>query len=291
MACQAMSRSVGDRSSATPGRPVEAAVPQQPAAVSVRLTVRRAAILCVCLFGLCLGGLDYVAADPAQGSNAPKFTGAAKAYLQRHTLAFGVGRIDPDYDGLRPPHCTKLADMLDDPGYYNETAYHASRWIALPCVTWVLMKLAAPYRYDDFSPTAPMDDIWRRLDMRFHPMIPRASYWHEYKKPIRLPGHPEHDRETRTVLGPRTAEITSFTEGRRDWHRDIYYLGRADWTGDGRADLLVGWGETAAPPATYYAEHLLILTTAGPDRAIHAIAQVDWTRENLDRVRPLLAGK
>ncbi len=227
-------------------------------------------------------------ADDKKNLKQPHFSDAAHAYLQLNTLAMGMREGDRSAVGLRPPTCEKLGQWVDDPKHYESRAYPYD-WQALPCVTWVLMKLAAPYRHDDFSPTAPMDDIWARLDLRSHPLVPRHLAWQEHKEPIYLPGHPEKERDIDVVRGPRSAEITIQVDDRRQWRRYIYYLGRADWTGDGRADLLYGWIESDAP-GIFDTDSILVLTTDGPNRPIRVIAQIDWMLENRERARALLYG-
>ena len=70
-------------------------------------------------------------------------------------------------------------------------------------------------------------------------------------------------------------------------YRNARYLGRADWTKDGHADLLVHWSEYAAF-GTYSIGHAMVLTVDTDTREIQAMDYIGWFLENKERVRAVL---
>ncbi len=224
--------------------------------------------------------------------------------LLAFVAALGAACFAPDARageaGLAPPDCRALLPALDDPYNFPDEEGARTNWNYVPCVLWVFRALAEPYRADDFHPSAPMLDVWNRLDLRFVPWMPGGSHWGDLPEPVYLrdqasgrlavSGFPEEEgaEPPDYELHPDHFDIAFKWDGRDRWYRLGYYRGRADWTGDGRADLLIVWEEDAAL-GTYLSSYVMVIAADGPGRALRAIHYKDWLLANADRVRPLLA--
>ncbi len=194
--------------------------------------------------------------------------------------------------GLHPPDCWAFAETVEDEEKLRFADQNRDHWLRNPCVLWVLKMLAAPYERDDFPEQSPMAAVWERLDWRHHPLR-SGNHWNDIKEPVSLMqmanGFDEDERPLST-LEDEEISITFRNEGRDSWYRYGRYLGRADWTGDGRADLLIQWEENAAR-GTYLASQPVIHVTEGPGQEIQSVGYVEWLRENRDRVLRVLKNK
>ena len=264
-----------------------------------RATRPAAALTALLAFLAALGAACFAPGARADGT-PPSYMPEVESILEWNEDVRNTGITEADVAGLRPPDCRAMTAALDDPEEFPDEEGSRTSWKYIPCVLWAFRALAEPYRADDFRPSAPILDIWNGLDLRFVPGMPGGSHWEDLPDPVYLRdqasgilasnGFPEEEGADPPAyrLHPDYFTISFKWEGRDSWYRAAGYLGRADWTGDGRADLLIRWYESAAR-GTYRSRDVMAVTTDGPGRPLRAIDYKDWLLANADRVRPLLA--
>ena len=264
-----------------------------------RATRPAAALTALLAFLAALGAACFAPGARADGT-PPSYMPEVESILEWNEDVRNTGITEADVVGLRPPDCRAMTAALDDPEEFPDEEGSRTSWKYIPCVLWAFRALAEPYRADDFRPSAPMLDVWNRLDLRFVPGMPGGSHWGDLPEPVYLrdqasgrlavSGFPEEEgaEPPDYRLHPNELGIAFRWEGRDQWYRAAGYLGRADWTGDGRADLLILWQEDAAL-GTYLSTYIMVIAADGPGRALRAIDYEDWFLANEDRVRPLLA--
>ena len=196
------------------------------------------------------------------------------------------GELEEAWSDLVPPACPGVAAMVREPDRLRDPANN-SRFVGLrSCLLHVFHTLATPFAKDDFPKDAPMLLVWRRLDWRRFPFR-RGEHWERFEKPVYLRdiarGVGVRRVNPRWARGPQKFYLTvnpiSGTE--RTW--SAYYYGRADWTGDGRADLLISWEDSGIWGANAI-HRMLILVRDEPDGDVRAIDYADWFLENKERV-------
>lgn len=216
-------------------------------------------------------------------------------------LSKAYGMTGAELKGLTPPDCSDLLPLLDDLDRFQEAQEDFGRFRPRsrfhPCALAAFRELARPFASDPFSPVRPMADIWAGLDLRTAPMVPARAY-SEAPDPVYLADHVarvpgENDRVW--MLDPERFELTyiltdrDFEEddGRPVWYRAAHYYGRADWTGDGVADLLVMWTEQARQ-GTYAIEEPVLITSPAPGAPLEAVRYDTWMVRQRDQVRAVL---
>ena len=132
-------------------------------------------------------------------------------------------------------------------------------------------RTAQPFTEANFSLEDPRQDIINRLNLgsfrsSFGPRIPESG-----KLYITDP------RENLTIIleeyafYPMSIEMQSYSKEYQkvDWYYNIYLVGAGDWTGDGRADLMIAFTDDATM-GTYATSSLLLLEAPDPDGDIIA---------------------
>ena len=197
------------------------------------------------------------------------------------------------------PHCPRLRQALEaDRGTENyalETVLSAyDHPLSLPCLLKVFTLLAEPAISNSFDMADLVGDIERRLDLTTFPssMGPRLD---RDAGPVFLPflldptGTP--GRWTERSAEADGLSYLSFFEARESWYIAVWLYGVADWTGDGRADVLVLWKDEAIRFGSYHTEHPMVLVANDCDGIIEGVDIAVWLRANKDRVLAVLAGQ
>ncbi len=200
-----------------------------------------------------------------------------------------AGELEEKWADLVPPECPGIVAMIHDPDRLRDQSSN-SEFVGLrPCLLYVFHKLAEPFTQDDFPKDEPMLLVWRRLDWRHFPHR-MGKHWDLLESPVYLKdiarGVGFRKMNPRWGRGPLRFYMTVDPKlgPNRTWSSEFY--GRADWTGDGRADLLISWDDTGMPGTwdRIVISRMLLLVRDGPDGDVRAIDYADWFLENKERV-------
>ncbi|MEO9963809.1 MAG: hypothetical protein ABJF07_26280 [Nisaea sp.] len=83
-------------------------------------------------------------------------------------------------------------------------------------------------------------------------------------------------------------EYLSRYEGKESWFRKLSLLAAADWTGDGKGELLVSWEDDNLGRGTYNTISLLLLGAESSDTPITAMHVEDWLFKGREAVLRML---
>ncbi len=199
---------------------------------------------------------------------------------------FEAEKIVEPLRGMIPPHCPAFVKVLQDESLFRASARWHINWHPGSCILWAFQQLAQPFNHSDFPVDEPMMLVWERLDWRQHPFR-LGAHWDRFDKPVYLKdlarGVGLDWVSPWWTVGAWSFSLTIRPKGREKLRRFAFYYGMADWTGDGRADLLVDWTEDSVE-GRYGLSRKLLLVRDGPDSDVRVIDHVDWFIENKDRV-------
>lgn len=189
----------------------------------------------------------------------------------------------PHLARLTPPDCGRLRDLLaGDEEDFRVGMVAWDHFLLLPCLLHVLQKTARPAPVGGIDMADPVPDIVERLDIgsfrsSLGPALPDGH------GPVMLDyffGAPGTDPDAVLTRRRDSFEYLSRYEGKDSWFRKLSLLAAADWTGDGKGELLVSWEDNNLGRGTYFILDLMFLNAEGPNAAITATHVQDWLLEH-----------
>ena len=206
--------------------------------------------------------------------------------LVSNEMMFQAEKIVEPLRGMIPPHCPDFVETLQDEALFRASAKRRVDWHPESCILWAFKQLARSFTHNDFPADEPMMLVWERLDWRRHPFR-LGQHWDRFAEPVYLKDLADGVGldwvSPWWTVGAWSFQMTIRPKGGELLYRFADYYGQADWTGDGRADLLVHWVEDSAE-GSYIVARPVLLVRDGPDADVHVIDYVDWFLENRERV-------
>lgn len=197
----------------------------------------------------------------------------------------------PHLRRLSPPDCGRLRDLLaGDEETYRAAMVAWDHFLLRPCLLHALRLTARPAGVEGIDMDGPVPDILARLDLSSfrsslgpslpegRGLVPMRAYF----------GAADGNPDLELTIRADGFDYLSRRDDKDDWLWTLSLLAAADWTGDGKGEVLVSWEDDSLGQGTYLVFDLLFLSAAGAGAPIRAVHVQDWLYARRAGIIPLL---